>query len=123
MLAAHDCVRIQAGNGAIKPKPHKAKQQVNADGGIQVRIRDEVRVCEIRERPTAVRLKYAANSPNLLAAKTGCGQNLSAIPKIKIPATSNTDGHAQSFICDNRIVDNMTGMNTSPARTSRRTSP
>ena len=70
-----------------------------------------------------MRLKYAANSPNLLAAKAGWGQNLSAIPKIRMPATSNTDGPAHPFICDSRIVDNVTGMNTSPPRISRRTSP
>jgi len=49
MSVAHDCVRIESGNGAIKPKPDKTKGQVNAVCGLEVRIRDEVCILEVGE--------------------------------------------------------------------------
>src|ERR1700722_2323868 len=74
------------------------------------------------KRPTAVSAKNAARNPHQIPVSARLRKVLPAITQAILININNTDGHTHSLICDNLTVDMTTGMNVTPASTSRRQS-
>jgi hypothetical protein len=81
-----------------------------------VSLCDETRTPEIREKSySREREEHSEKSPSNPGRKV-----LPATTKKMLINIYEIDGHTHNLICDNLIVDTITGMNFTPASTSRR---